>query len=170
MTVCVGWYVDDVTGEAFGSFERFYRSEYRSVLAFALVLTGDPGRAEEVAQEAFLAAYGSWSDLESPVAWTRRVAANKAKSWWRRRYAERRAVGRLAAASVQVGEMPADTAAFWQEVRRLPRNQATALVLFYLEDRSAAEVAEVLGCAESTARVHLSRGRAALAKRLGVDS
>jgi len=90
-----GWSVEDVTGEAFESFERFYRSEYRAVLAFAHVLTGDPGRAEEVTQEAFLAAYGSWAELDSPAAWTRRVASNKAKSWWRRRYAERRAVGRL---------------------------------------------------------------------------
>jgi RNA polymerase sigma-70 factor (ECF subfamily) len=170
MTARVGWSVEDVTGEAFGSFERFYRSEYRAVLAFAHVLTGDPGRAEEVTQEAFLAAYGSWAELDSPAAWTRRVASNKAKSWWRRQYAERRAVGRLAASSDQVTEMPADTAAFWREVRRLSRNQAVALVLFYLEDRSAAEIAEILGCAESTARVHLSRGRAVLAKRLGVDS
>lgn len=168
MAACVGWFMEDVAG--LGSFERFYRSEYRSVLAFAHVLTGDPGRAEEVTQEAFLAAFGSWSELESPAAWTRKVVANRAKSWWRRRYAEQRAVRRLAASATGVAEMPADTAAFWQEVRRLPRHQAVALMLFYLEDRPAAEIGEILGCAESTARVHLSRGRAALAKRLGVDS
>ncbi len=40
------------------------------------------------------------------------------------------------------------------------------MVLHYLEDRSVAEIAEVLDTAESTVKVHLHRGRKALAERL----
>ena len=51
----------------------------------------------------------------------------------------------------------------------LPRRQAQAIALFYLDDRPVSEIARMLECSESTARTHLSRGRSALASRLGVD-
>jgi DNA-directed RNA polymerase specialized sigma24 family protein len=41
------------------------------------------------------------------------------------------------------------------------------VALFYVEDRTTAEIAELLGCSESTARVHLHRGRQALHAALG---
>jgi RNA polymerase sigma-70 factor (ECF subfamily) len=51
----------------------------------------------------------------------------------------------------------------------LPPNQATAITLHYLDDRPVAEIAEVLDCAPSTARVHLHRGRKALAALLDLE-
>lgn len=153
------------------SFERFYRREYRSVLAIAHVLTGNPSSAEELAQDAFAAAYQKWSSIETPEGWVRTVVANKAKSSLRRRYAEVRALVRLGPArDISIDDMPSETSHFWAEVRRLPARQAQALVLFYLEDRSTAQIAEVLGCSESTARVHLSKGRRALADRMGMEA
>jgi RNA polymerase sigma-70 factor (ECF subfamily) len=41
--------------------------------------------------------------------------------------------------------------------------------LYYLEDRPVAEIATLLGCSEGTVKTHLSRGRAALADRLGEE-
>ena len=58
---------------------------------------------------------------------------------------------------------------FWDQVRKLPAKQAQAISLFYLEDRPVAELAEILGCTKSTAKVHLHRGRAALAKALKLE-
>ena len=55
---------------------------------------------------------------------------------------------------------------FWAEVRQLPRRQAQVIALHYMYDLSVADVAATLGCAEGTVKVHLSRGRAALAPRL----
>lgn len=151
------------------SFEAFYMHEYRPVLALARVLTGDQTRAEEVTHEAFTAALEAWNGLDNPSGWIRTVAANKASSAWRRRYAERRALARLET-EVRVGsDLPSETEEFWGMVRTLPHKQAQAVALFYLEDRPVSEIAEILGCEQSTARVHLSRGRRALAKRLRVD-
>jgi len=48
-----------------------------------------------------------------------------------------------------------------------PKNQRAAIALHYLEDRSIAEIAEILDIAPATARVHLHRGRAALRATLG---
>ena len=63
----------------------------------------------------------------------------------------------------------AEAAEFWRAVRRLPKHQAQAVALYYLEDAPVAEIAEAMGCAESTVKVHLHRGRQALAKRLQVE-
>jgi RNA polymerase sigma-70 factor (ECF subfamily) len=51
-------------------------------------------------------------------------------------------------------------------VRELPEQQRFAIVLHYVEDRSVADIAEVLQCSEGTVKTHLSRGRAALARGL----
>jgi RNA polymerase sigma-70 factor (ECF subfamily) len=47
--------------------------------------------------------------------------------------------------------------------------QRAAVILYYLEDRPLDEVAGVLGCHESTARVHLHRARRRLAELLSVE-
>lgn len=148
------------------SFENFYVKEYKRVLAITFVLTGDRVGAEDVTHDAFIAAFEEWNGLDNPAGWIRRVAVNKARSSWRRKYAEKRALARLET-EVRIGrELPESTDEFWAEVRRLPRRQAQVIALYYLEDRTVAEIAEFLGFEESTARVHLMRGRRTLAKRL----
>jgi RNA polymerase sigma-70 factor (ECF subfamily) len=151
------------------SFESFFAREFRPVLALAFVLTGDRAAAEDLAQEAFLAAFRAWESISTPGSWVRATVTNRAMSWWRRTYAARRAVTRLNGSGPAVWEMPEDTEQFWEQVRRLPRRQAQAVTLYYLEDRSAEEIGVLLGCEASTVRIHLSRGRRALATRLGVD-
>lgn len=150
------------------SFEDFYAEEYHSVLALARVLTGEQGRAEDMTHDAFVAALQAWETVQNPPAWIRRVVANMSHSAWRRRYAEQRALGRVPP-PVRVGmDVPSDTEEFWKEVRGLPLRQAQAIALFYLDDLPVSDIADILGCTESTARVHLTRGRKSLAKRLDV--
>lgn len=149
-------------------FEAFYEAEYQMVLALARVLTGDDGKAEDVTQESFVAAYENWTELSNAEGWVRSVVANKARSAWRRSRAERRAIYRLSNEPRPGIVIPPDTEEFWSAVRRLPRRQAQAIALYYLEDRTAAEIGAILGCAESTARKHLSRGRRKLASDLEV--
>ena len=147
-------------------FEDFYEKEYAAVLALARVLTGDRARAEDVTHDAFVTTFEKWEDLHNPAGWVRRVVANNARSAWRRRRAEKKAVARLES-DVRVGnDLPDDTEEFWGVVRSLPARQAQAIALFYLEDLAVKEIAEVIGCAESTARVHLMRGRRNLAKKM----
>ena len=44
-----------------------------------------------------------------------------------------------------------------------------AIVLRYYGDLSVLDIAEVMGCAEATVRVHLHRARARLAELLSID-
>ena len=61
---------------------------------------------------------------------------------------------------------PVSRAEVFAAVRALPTNQRVAVVLHYFEDRPVAEIADALGCAEATARVHLFKARQRLASLL----
>ncbi|HEX6678091.1 MAG TPA: sigma-70 family RNA polymerase sigma factor [Actinomycetes bacterium] len=154
-------------------FARFFGSEYRAVLRLAYALTGEPAAAEDIAQDAFLAALRHWPRVAGYAdagAWVRRVAANLAVSRWRRLRNEARALTRLAAQRpTEVADLPAPDAAFWAAVRALPRRQAQVIALHYLEDRPVAEVAVVLGLAEGTVKSALHAGRRTLAVRLDLE-
>ncbi len=154
------------------SFEQLYREEYRGVVAFSLALLGNRQAAEDIAQEAFIETHQHWGRIQNydnPGAWVRRVASNKAASVRRRVGAELRALTKFVGGLSQSAEMAPYDHEFWDQVRKLPTKQAQAISLFYLEDRPVAELAEILGCTESTAKVHLHRGRAALAKALKLE-
>jgi RNA polymerase sigma-70 factor (ECF subfamily) len=155
-------------------FDAFFAEQAPPILALLRALTGDAGRAEDLAQEAFVAAYRNWdriSGYDKPGAWVRKTAVNGARSAFRRRAHERNALARFAArpvaASVDVADAAGSDEAFWLLVRRLPRQQAAAVAMHYLDDAPVADIAAALGCAPATARVHLHRGRATLAAALG---
>jgi RNA polymerase sigma-70 factor (ECF subfamily) len=86
----------------------------------------------------------------------------------RRRVAEARALARLAARAAPPAELALEDDAFWRAVRALPRRQAQVVALRYVEDRSLADIAEILECAEGTVKAHLFKARHALAATLGV--
>ncbi len=154
------------------SFESFYRREFRDVVGLAYALSGSQLGAEDLAQEAFVAAHERWdriSGYDKPGAWVRRVVANKAISGFRKKAAERKALTRLAGLRQPLPELEPEDEEFWQMVRDLPKRQAQAVALFYIEDRPVVEIAGILGCSPSTAKVHLFRGRQALGEQLGLE-
>ena len=53
-----------------------------------------------------------------------------------------------------------------EAIARLPERQATAVLLRVVEERPYEEIAAAMGCTEATARVHVLRAKAAMAKRL----
>ena len=151
-------------------FDAFFAEEYQPVVGLAFVLVGRRSVAEELAQDAFLAAYRRWDRIgryDDPAAWVRRVVANMATSFWRTRTREARAFARLTSRRTDPKDTETGDDEFWASVRVLPRRQAQCIALRYMEDRSTREIAEVLGIAEATVRVHLHAGRQALAARLG---
>jgi RNA polymerase sigma-70 factor (ECF subfamily) len=154
------------------TFDGFYRRELPRLVALAAALAG-AASADDLAQEAMLAAYRRWdvvSTLDLPAAWVRRVCANQATSVLRRRSAEARALLRLGARRATTVELDPDTDEFWSAVRRLPRRQAQAVALAYVYSMAVADIARTLGVTEGTVKTHLSRGRSALAQSLGRDA
>jgi RNA polymerase sigma-70 factor (ECF subfamily) len=160
--------------ESVESFDLFYEREFPQMVNIAYAVSGSRMAAEDLAQEAMIAAYRRWNEvgsLERPGGWVRRVVLNRAASAYHRRRAEARALLRLAPLrSTPPASLSGDSADFWRAVRRLPKRQAQAIVLHYLEDSSVAEIATVMGCAENTVKVHLQRGRQTLAETLQARS
>jgi RNA polymerase sigma-70 factor (ECF subfamily) len=113
---------------------------------------------------------------ERPGAWVRRVAINLALSDHRRRASERRALDRLRLVRSDDGPGGDGGAAvvgadrFWEAVRTLPPQQRAAVVLRYVDDRSVSEISEVLDVAEGTAKAHLHKARAALARQFALET
>ncbi|MCB0922250.1 MAG: sigma-70 family RNA polymerase sigma factor [Actinobacteria bacterium] len=155
------------------SFDDFFREEMRPLVALAYGLSGNRATAEDLAQEALMAAYRSWervSVLDNPATWVRRVVANRSVSSFRRRVIETTALStRLRVrddGSSRIGPMPAEDEHVWAAIRALPRRQAQVITLRILDRSTVREIADVLGISEEAASTHLRRGRAALAHQL----
>ena len=150
-------------------FDDFYRSELPRLVALARALCG-AAVADDVAQEAMIAAYRRWryvSDLEHPEAWVRRTCGNLAVSQYRRKLVELRAVTRLASRPQPAALDPADDE-FWAAVRGLPKRQAQSAALRYLYQLDVADIALTLEISEGSVKQHLTRARARLVRELGL--
>ena len=150
-----------------GEFAGFYDAHYRRVVHLMLLLTGRVGVAEELAQDAFVAAHQRWSTVgayDDPGAWVRRVAVNRATSLRRRTVTELARRVRLVHHDTEPASPDPE---LWAAVRALPLRQRQVLAMVVLDDRPVAECAAALGCGEATVRTHLHRARLALADALG---
>ena len=62
-----------------------------------------------------------------------------------------------------------ESSALFEAVLQLPEKQRTVIHLFYYEDYTIKEIAEILHVSESNVKVRLNRGRAALREELKED-
>lgn len=151
-------------------FDAFYRANYPTVTRLAYSLCGSLTVAEELAQEAFVAAHGRWrrvAGFDRPDLWVRRVVINRSISFRRKQASERRALRRVSERRADEAEPVLADEEVWHALRSLSSRQAQVLALVYVEDRPIAEVATILELGEETVRTHLKRGRSALAAKLG---
>ena len=150
------------------TFDEFAAARLPGMLRFATALTGDPDLAKDLVQEVLLRAGARWPHLRQVdhiEAYVRKMLVNEYLSWRRRSW---RVIPAGAGTQVPDGGSadPADGFVERQvllaEMAKLSRRQRTALVLRYYEGFSDAEIAEVMGCTQSTVRGHVFRALAAL--------
>ena len=150
-------------------YEQFFHREYRTMVALAIAVSGSRAIGEDIAQEALLRAHRNWdriSTYDKPGAWLRRVTINLATSARSRLMREAKARFRWGSQQSLIEDPPEVDTAIWAAVGRLPAGQRSAAALYYLEDRSVAEIAEILDVTENTAKAHLHKARAGLARAL----
>jgi RNA polymerase sigma-70 factor (ECF subfamily) len=135
-------------------------------------LLADPGAADDVVQEAWLAAHDHPPLADRPLEpWLARVVRNLA--WKRRRGEARRRLHEGAARAPEPAPGPEATAERLElqrtvlaAVEAVPEPFRTTVVERYLEGRSSAEIARALGLPEGTVRWRLKRGLEELRRRL----
>lgn len=154
-------------------FDDFYRREFPLMVALASSVGAGPGVAEDLAQDALIKAHRNWtkiSQYDNPGTWVRRVTINLATSSARRKTSEMKAKLKLRnSASLALTLTSPEHEPIWAAVAELPPQQRAAIALHYLEDRPVAQIAEILECSPSTAKVHLHKARTRLAEQLGTD-
>ena len=149
-------------------FDGFFRVEYPKLVSVALGLTGNHDTAFELAQEALLRCHRSWSKvstLDVPGAWVRRVLINLATDLHRSNRRSRR-MPDWARTDQPTSFADPVVDGWWTAVRALPDRQRAVVVLHYIEDRSVADVAAVLGIAEGTVKSTLAKARDTLSKTI----
>jgi RNA polymerase sigma factor (sigma-70 family) len=137
---------------------------------------GDPGLAEDAAQEAVLQALLSLARLERPErfgAWLAGIGLNVCRRWQRDQAREGWSLAALTGGRAAPDPAPAELAEEADAARRvrgavgrLPAGQRAAVVLFYLVGLAHREVAAALGIGVGAVKTRLHKGRAALREEL----
>lgn len=153
------------------SFEDFVTRQYPGVVRSMTLYCGDPAVAEELAQDAFARAHQRWPEVEGmrrPDLWVQKVAFNLARSWFRRKAAERRAYTRHGPLQdrVEVSDGSAG-AAVRQAVAALPGRQREVIIHRFFLDRSVAETASLLAISPNAVKAATFKGVAGLRAVLG---
>lgn len=142
------------------------------LLAVAASFASEEGEAEDILQVVWwkVAEHGLPREDRVPLrAWLVAITLNVARDHLRR--ARRRALLRnLWGGGDRAVASPTDPvhegALLWREVAALPRLQREVLLLRVIDDRSTAECAALLACAEGTVKASLARALTKLRTRI----
>jgi RNA polymerase sigma-70 factor (sigma-E family) len=134
-----------------GQFEEWARARIPQLLRAAFLLTGDRQSAEDLTQAGLEKVALSWSRIDNPDAYVRRVMYRLEIRRWRNR---RRELSTSAVADAGHDPIPgADVRIVMAgALRRLTRGQRAVLVLRFWEDLTEAQTAEALGCSIGTVK------------------
>jgi len=157
------------------SFEEYVTASSGRLLRFAYVLCGDRFLAEDLVQDVLSRTHRHWRriETENPDAYLRAALVRAHLSWRRRRVSTEKVFAEPPepnAGSIDFTQQLASRDELWSLLASLPRAQRAVMVLRFYEDLDDRRIAEVLGCAPVTVRVHASRAlgalRAGLSRRI----
>jgi RNA polymerase sigma-70 factor (ECF subfamily) len=166
--------VERVLSGDVSAFEGIVRRWQGPLLNLAYRFCHDRGRAEEMAQEAFLRAYRALAQWRKDAAfstWLFALATNLYRSEIRRIPARTVSLDDIVephdhrAADGGLEHRDQDRAVR-RAVLALPAKYREALILFYFHDMDVTSAAESLGLPEGTVKARLSRGREILRGKL----
>lgn len=157
-------------------FERVVERHQNAVSAVAYGILGDFAACQDVTQETFWQAWRGRNDLRDPArlaAWLCGIARNLARQQQRARFREDAREEVFAAEYASHEPDPAlqsiteeENALVWHTLEAIPETYREALVLYYREDHSIAEVAAALDIQPDAAKQRLARGREMLRESL----
>ncbi len=163
-----------MTGDraAFGELVRRHSASVRALLRR---MGADPATADDIAQDAFLAAYEQIADFRGEgafAAWVRRIAARLYVRRWRK--ATREALALEGSGETDAAEPPAVGADarldLDEALKALTPSERLCVSLCYGAGLSHAEAAAALNAPLGTVKSHVKRGLDKLKARLGASS
>jgi RNA polymerase sigma-70 factor (sigma-E family) len=156
---------------ATAEFHRFFEEHHRELARLAFLLSGDADAADDLAADAFVAAWRRWERVraaDQPLAYVRKIVINLASSRVRRLVRERAKLTAAHALTTEWTDAPdvpgmLDVRAALQ---RLPARKRACVVLRHAFDLSEQETARALGISVGTVKSQTSKGVAELEKLL----
>ncbi|GAB6899443.1 SigE family RNA polymerase sigma factor [Kineosporia succinea] len=155
--------------------ERFHylvEAELPRLRRFAFSMCEDWHRADDYVQAALERMYMAWPkvhDISHPGAYLRTILVRQMLNEWRRPWRREHSTEVLP----EVGYETTDDAVLVLDLARalrgLSRRQRAAVILRYVEDRSVAEVAQIMGTTPGTVKRHCSDAVVRLRHILGED-
>lgn len=148
---------------------RVFEDEYRSLIRFAHFLTGDPGTAEDLVQEAFVRMYRAVPRLADAnlKAYARKTILNLSRSAHARRQMELRATTSTTHEPVTEQRDIAAADEIWRAIMTLSPKQRACVALRYYEAMSEAEIAAALSMSAGSVKKHSDRAMSKLRVLLG---
>lgn len=171
--------LDSLAGRR-GAFEELARRWTPRVLAVCHART-DRRAAEDLAQETILRGFSALRSLAAPEkfgAWICGIATRVCLDWLKARartqvpfsdlgFGDANDVEAIAPSSPGPSEEAVEEAeAILREVEGLDEAERTVVLLFYYDELTYADIAEILGISPATVNARLSRARATLRHRL----
>ncbi len=149
------------------SIETVVETYKNQLFAAAFSICRNAADAEDAVQDTLIRYYEhqmEYRDEQHLKAWLLRVVINRAKDisssfWQRHRQNWEEYMNEIAFSEPQEER-------FFEITMKLPQKYRIVMYLFYYEDFSVREIADILNCRESTIRCQLTRGRALLKSKL----
>jgi RNA polymerase sigma factor (sigma-70 family) len=155
------------------AFERLIASCRHTVTGIALAIVKDLDASEEVAQEVFIYIWQQLSTLREPASflpWVRQMTRHRSYNYLRDNKVKQKVLGDEAE---NLLESFADPAASMQDllereqqqiimqdfISQLPEDSREIVLLYYREEQSSQQVADLLGLSDANVRKKLSRVR-----------
>jgi RNA polymerase sigma-70 factor, ECF subfamily len=158
------------------AWRTLYDSTCDRLFAFLCYQVGDRDEARDILQETYLQAFrrlDAWRGEAPLEVWLRAIAFGRATDWKRVALRRLKRTTSLDETSAQVEpdiqgvRFDSEERALHRALAKLSHHQRAALLLREWEGRSFQEIAGLLGCAESTARVHHARAKERMRAALG---
>ncbi len=153
--------------DADGAVGALYAVHYQSLVRLAALVVRDPGTAEKVVQDAFVAMHEDWRrlrDTGKAQPYLRQMVLNRSRSALRHRaVVDKYAPEPPDAPPAEQGSLTQlEGSAVIHALRRLPARQREALVLRYYADLPDADIAKAMGISRGAVKGHTARGICAL--------
>lgn len=155
------------------AFIAIHKDSYPRVYRFVRRRVESTELAEELAADVFRVVWQKWGEEpRSDIAWLLTVARNLVGNAYRSRDRQQALQDKLRAAAEVRGGEDSGLVAVHDAMAQLRAKDRDILQLAYWDELGTAEIAGVLQCSESAAKVRLHRARAAFRKHmpLGAES
>lgn len=140
--------------------EDVIRTYQGDLFRLAFSVCKNAADAEDILQDVFISYHSSKKQFQSErhlKAWLMKVVVNRAKnvnkSFWKRNFVP---IEEYMETLVFESE---ETATLFEEVMKLPDKYRVVIHLFYYEEYSVAEIADILGISKNNVKVRLNRAR-----------